>query len=413
MTSNNDVTVLRGLALQVAGIAARDVMDDRRELWRRHNSLERTRPLLLVLGMPYWGEVFDDKTLKCTDPFYRRHERAMWQTIYQSRLLDDTVIEPWVTLGAVYETPPDDARRWGPPIKWIPSPEARGSKMFDPPILEEADLARLVTPRHAIDEAATERDFQRLSEAVGDVITVNLDRRPFWFHWTADLSTDVARLRGLEQFMLDMVDRPAWLHKLMAFLRDGVLAAHAQAEAAGDFALCDHQNQAMCYCRDLADPAANARGVDRGELWTFCASQETTAVSPAMFDEFMLQYQKPIVEKFGLSAYGCCEDLTRKFHLVKQLSNLRRFSVTPWADVARCAEQIGQDYVLSWRPSPAEMICRGFDPERVKRLTREGLAAAGDCHVDITLKDADTIGGRFDDLIEWTRIVRDIVENQG
>jgi len=57
MTNGKDVAVLRELARQVAGIAARGVQDERRELWRRHNSLERTRPLVLSLGMPFWGSV--------------------------------------------------------------------------------------------------------------------------------------------------------------------------------------------------------------------------------------------------------------------------------------------------------------------------------------------------------------------
>jgi len=79
--------------------------------------------------------------------------------------------------------------------------------------------------------------------------------------------------------------------------------------------------------------------------------------------------------------------------------------------VRRCAEQIGTDYVLSWRPSPAEMVCRGFDPDRVRRITREALDAAAGCHVDITLKDVETVGGDFSRLIEWSRITREIAED--
>jgi hypothetical protein len=54
------------------------------------------------------------------------------------------------------------------------------------------------------------------------------------------------------------------------------------------------------------------------------------------------------------------------------------------------------------------MVCRGLDPEKVRRLLREALAACRGCHVDITLKDIETVGGDFGRLIEWTRIVREI-----
>jgi len=410
MSSKHDVTVLRELAKRVAEIAAKDVQDERRDLWRRHNSLQWTRPLIYVRWFACLQEVLPDEKLQCADPLFRQHERSLREAIYQDRLGDDFIIEPWIAVGAVYRNLTGESR-WGPPIRWIPSPEKRGARMFDPPLKTEADLAKLVAPHHEIDEAATAERLNRVRDAVGDLLTVVGDRGPYHRHWIADLSTDLAGLRGLEQMMWDMVDRPEWLHRLLALLRDGILTAHAEAEAAGDWRLCNHQNQSMPYALELPDPAADGGPVGRDRLWVFLASQETTLVSPAMFDEFMFQYQLPILSKFGLAAYGCCEDLTRKIDVLRQAPNLRRIAVTPWADVRACAEQIGTDYVLSWRPSPAEMICRSFDPDRVRRLTREGLEAARGCHVDVCLKDIETIDGKFENLIEWTRIVREIIED--
>ena len=410
MTANsNDVRILRELAQQVAEIAAKDVQDERRELWRRHNSLQPTRPLVYTRWIACRQEVLPEEELLCGDPFFRSYERALREAIYQDRLGDDFIIEPWITVHARHAAPVGD-RRWGPEIRRKPSPEKRGAWMLDPPIKTEPDLDKLIAPRHVIDEQATARDLAKLTDAVGDILEVGLSRAPLLGGWRGDISTDLAGLRGLEQMMWDMLDRPAWLHKLLAFMRDAVLRAHAQAEAAGDLHLCDHQNQAMPYSLELADPAPDGEPVRREQLWIFMASQETTLVSPAMFDEFMLQYQKPIMQKFGLSAYGCCEDLTRKIGCLRKIPNLRRIAVTPWADVGACAEQIGRDYVLSWRPSPAEMICTGFNPDRVRRVVRGALDASKGCHVDITLKDVETVRGEFENLIEWTRIVRGIAE---
>ncbi len=409
MTDNGDILIVRDLAKRVAEVAAKDIQDERRDLWRRHNSLQKTRPLVYVRWIACRHEVIGPETLRCRDPFFRAREFALQDMLHQDRLGDDFIIEPWITVGATYAAPSGPAR-WGPEIRYHPSPENRGAWKFDPPLKTEADIEKIVAPRHAIDEQATARDFARLQDAVGDILTVNLDRGPYWRGWPADISTDIVQLRGLEEFMLDMVDRPEWLHRLLALMRDGILHAQAQAEAAGDWRLCHHANQTMPYALELADPAANSQPVKRDELWVFMSSQETTLVSPAMFDEFMVAYQIPIIENFGLSAYGCCEDLTRKIDCLRKIPNLRRISVTPWADVRSCAEQIGTDYVISWRPSPAEMICTGFNPEKVRRLLREGLEATKGCHVDISLKDVETIGGRFEDLVEWARIAREIVE---
>ena len=72
------------------------------------------------------------------------------------------------------------------------------------------------------------------------------------------------------------MDSPEWMHRLAAFLRDGVLRAHEQAETAGDWGLSASENQAMPYARELDDPAANVNGVSRRRLWGYMATQEFT-----------------------------------------------------------------------------------------------------------------------------------------
>ena len=411
MRQDRDTLVLRALAQQVADIAAKDVQDQRRDLWSRHNSLQRTRPLIYVRWFACWREVMPAAHLRCEDPFFRHYEDVLLQSIYQDRVGDDFIIEPWIAVPAVYSAH-TGAARWGPEIRRSARTEDRGSWAFRPALVDDADLDKMVAPAHVIDEPATQRNAARLHEAIGDILTVCIDRVPCFRQWGQDISTDIAQLMGLEQFMLAMLDRPEWLHRLLGFMRDGILRVHEQAEQAGDWGLCNHTNQSMPYAEELPRPAPDGGGVPRKQLWTFMASQETTLVSPAMFEEFVLQYQVPITTPFGLAAYGCCEDLTRKIDLLRKIPNLRRIAVTPWADVASCAAQIGTDYVVSWRPSPAEMICRGFEPDRVRKLIRQGVDACGDCHMDICLKDVETIGGHFDNLIEWTRIVKEIVHDR-
>jgi hypothetical protein len=139
------------------------------------------------------------------------------------------------------------------------------------------------------------------------------------------------------------------------------------------------------------------------------AAQEFAAVSPAMHEEFLLRYQLPILSRFGLSAYGCCEDLTHKIDMLRRIPNLRRIAVSPFADVARCAERIGRDYVLSYRPSPADMVGYGFDPDRIRSILRRDLRACAACHVDITLKDVETVQGDPDRVGRWVKITREVI----
>ena len=240
-----------------------------------------------------------------------------------------------------------------------------------------------------------------------------VSRQGPYFMWNGDISTDLAKLRGLEQLMWDVYDNPEWLHSLLSFMRDAILENHRQAEAAGGFSLADHQNQCMPYSMELEDPTPSVTGVPRKRLWRFLAAQEFTGFSPEMFWEFILQYQQPILEAFGLTAYGCCEDLTRDIPYLRRIKNLRRIAVTPFADARKCAEQIGRDYILSWRPNPSLMIATGLDEGLVRKHMREHFKIFKEnrCCFDITLKDVQTVNHQPENVRRWVEIVREEIEN--
>ena len=403
--ARGDIQVLRELARRYVAVCNRPVQAERRELWRRLNSLQPTRPPIYMRGGNCWDEIPQATERRCEDPLFAGYEGLLRRMIYQDTLGDDFIFEPWLAVRATYR-----CTGWGVTSARKYPDQPGGAWKADYPIKTLDDIRKLRAPWHEIDEAATARDAERLGEAVGDILTVTVDRGPAYRMWSADISTHLGYLRGIEHFMLDMTDHPAWLGELLAFMRDGILRTHEQAEAAGDWSLCDHQNQAMPYCRELPDPAANSGGVKRSRLWAFMAAQEFALVSPAMHEEFMLAYQRPILSAFGLVAYGCCEDLTNKIDMLRTIPNLRRIGVAPAADVRRCAEQIGTDYVISYRPNPTDMVCCGFDADRIRKNVTEALSACKGCHVDITLKDVNTVENQPQRLAEWVRIVREIAE---
>ena len=95
---------------------------------------------------------------------------------------------------------------------------------------------------------------------------------------------------------------------------------------------------------------------------------------------------------------------------MRQIPNLRRIAITPFADAARCAEQIGTDYVLSYRPSPTEMVGYGFDESRIRRILKRDLEACKHCKVDITLKDVETVQHEPDRVRKWVEITRKVID---
>lgn len=406
-TTSKDVRILRQLTQQYVEQCAETRQNELRDAWRKQNSLKRKYPLVYVTS--YAWEEMPMAECKCEDPLFREVEDFLRLQLFRKTFCDDSIFEPWVTLKASYA-----CSGWGVECDCMHSEEQGGAYKVNYPLKDLEDIENLKMPRHEIDEEKTAENYAKLHDAIGDLITINLDRGPAYQVWSGDLATDLGFLRGIENFMMDMILNPDWLHRLVGFMALGVSKTHDQAEAQGDWGLGAHDNQGMCYCEELPDPAPNQNGMQRKDLWCYMAAQELTAVSPAMHDEFMLQYQIPILSKFGAVAYGCCEDLTQKISIVRQIPNLRRIAVTPFADAVKCAEQIGSDYVSSYRPSPADMVSYGFDTERIHSILTRDLEAfkANDCTVDICLKDVHTVGKDPERIKNWVSETRKVISEQ-
>lgn len=410
MKFSRDVELLRKLAVRYAEIAALPIQERKRKLWTDHFSLKPTSvPVLATYGM--WNvwcrEVFGEGRMKCADPFFRGHERDLTMRIFQHEVVgDDSVQEPWITLAASVKG--GWGTLWGVKEAMHAAGVEGGAAAFDPPLKSWHDAAKLRMTHHEVDEAATARNLERLDGAIGDILPIDVVRTPAYIGPMADISTSISKLRGLETFMTDMYEHPGELHRLLALMRDGILENNREAEQAGHFTLTSGQNQAQCYSDTLEHPRPNSGPRRRKDIWGFCAAQEFTLISPEFHEEFMFQYQKPICEHFGLVHYGCCEDLGRKIGMLRQLKNLRSIAVSPVANVAACAEQIGADFAISWRPNPTDMLCCGYNEDRVRRIIRDGLAACKGGYPHIHLKDIETVEGDLSRLTRWVRLVRQI-----
>ncbi len=406
--ANHDREIIRDLARRYAEVAADPVQDTRRALWRDHNSLVGGRPLIYarVEGSVAGSEEIPEvATPSCEDPKWHGVERWFLLWLFKASLNDDFVFEPYFPFRALHA-----CSGWGVETPRRFAAEGTHSFTVDHPIRELDDLNKLRTPVHRIREQETASSLAEVEDTIGDILTVDCDRAPAYRMWSGDISTDLGYLRGVEPLMIDIVLHPEWLHRFVAFLADGVEKAQAEAEAEGDWGLSAHENQSVPYARGLEAPRANARGVRRSQLWGYMASQEFEAASPDHFEEFLLRYQRPILAQYGLTAYGCCEDLTRKIDKLRSIGNLRRIAVSPRADLRACAEQIGTDYVISWRPNPARMIALGCDEGDMRRVLVEGLRVCRRLHVDVCLKDVTTVQNEPRRFATWVKVARQAID---
>ncbi len=403
--SAKDREILRRLGSQVAQLAARPIEQEKRDLWYRLNALEPTRPLVFCDPENGWNEIIILGQLECAGELARRWEMTLRKEVFWgTEMRDDRVIEPCFNVSHVYVE-----SDWGMHETKIGGQDG-GSYVWDAPLKSYDDMDQLHFPQITVDQDATARVLELANETLGDLLTVHL-KTAWW--WTLGMTWTLVNIRGLEQMMYDMFDHPGELHQLMAFLRDGHLAKLDFLEQNGLFSLNNDGTYVgsggFGWTHELPQPDFDGH-VRTCDMWGFGESQETVGVSPQMFAEFVFPYQLPILERFGLNCYGCCEPLDKRWHIVQQIPNLRRVSVSPWADLARMAEMLGDRYIYSMKPRPTDLAMDGFDEDRIRAELREALRVTRDCRVEVIMKDNHTIRNDPQRVIRWVQIAREEAE---
>jgi hypothetical protein len=398
---------LRELAQRIRELAGRPGEEVKKSLWTRHNDLEETRPLVFCDPENGWNEIIPADQLLCAHPFLRDCEMTLRKEIFWGeRMGDDRVIEPFLDLPYIHED-----TGWGLMETRIGG-ENGGAYTWNAPIEEyERDFPKLKFPEIRIDFDATRRVVELAQDILGDLLQVRLKGR--WW-WSLGMTWDYIKLRGLDNLMLDMYDHPGWVHKIMAFLSDGTRRKLNFLEENGLLALNTEGTYVgsggFGWTRQLPQRDFDSGKVRTMDMWGFAESQETVGLSPEMFAEFIFPYQKPILERFGLNCYGCCEPLDSRWPAVSLFPRLRRVSVSPWSNRDRMAEMLGKGYIFSLKPSPSPLAQPQLDEAWIRQSVRADLQAAKNCRVEIVMKDNHTIGRNPDNVIRWCRIAREEAE---
>jgi hypothetical protein len=134
-------------------------------------------------------------------------------------------------------------------------------------------------------------------------------------------------------------------------------------------------------------------------------------VSPAMFAELILPWQLPLLARFGLTYYGCCEPLHERWSALTAIPNLRRVSVSPWCDQEQMARALGDRYVFCRKPHPALVSCDVFDEEAIRTDLRTTLELTRGCQVELSLKDVHTLRGHPERMQRWVELAREAIDS--
>jgi hypothetical protein len=406
--SSGEMHILRELAERVAELAARPSEDEKKRLWTLHNDLHTTRPLVFCDPENGWNEIITQDQIRCEKPLFRVWEMGLRKEIFWGETMrDDRVIEPYFNIPYHYTD-----SGYGL-CETVTKTDDQGSYVWDSPIKNyEVDYPKLRFPVISIDHARTEKIREVAEEIFGGILRVRI--KGVWW-WTLGMTWDFIKLRGLENLMTDMLLQPKWVHAQMDFLcqalhrkldfleSQGLLSLNTEGSYVG--------SGGFGWTTQLPGRDFDSTRVRTIDMWGFAESQETVGVSPEMFNEFILPYQKTILERFGLNCYGCCEPLDNRWRFLASIPRLRRVSVSPWSDVARMAELLGREYVFSLKPSPVPLAESTLNLHDLRLELRRHLKEARDCRVEVIMKDNHTLGKNPQNAVQWVRMALEEAKN--
>jgi len=406
--NKQDHATLHALAGRYSEIAHLDIQRERIDRYYRTNNRENVRPVVLISEVP-WGEIRDDALTNTCSKEYAWIEEHLRRSLYQwEHFQVDLVITPFFRVTKQIRSTGIGLSVQDVQLK-ADTGTAIASHEYKDQLQTEDDLRNLRIPEITYEKDGTERALQQANEVFAGLLPVKLGGHAF----SCNLWDDISRYRGVENLLMDMAVRPEFMHETVR--RFAAIAAAVFRQYIDLDVLDPHLELLHCTtacARDLPAPDFTGK-VRPKDIWGRCAAQIFGSVSPEMHDAFDLAYNQKLFGECGLLYYGCCEPLDTKIDILrKRFKNLRKISITPWADPERAARNIGRDYVLAAKPNPAFVSSPTFDPAPVEQEIARVLDACRryGTTCEFVLKDISTIGNNPVNLTQWAATVKRVVD---
>ena len=401
---NQDKGIVQELAKKYMALVCTEKYEKMIARFRDTNDLKPVRPPVILDEIPWYQmNMNNELTCICEDARVREVELYFRKAIfYMTHFKADHLYEPYFDVKCAVESTGIGIEPVTADMKRTDATNKIVSREFEDVFEDESALEQLHDPvfTHHPDKDAENMEFY--IELLGDTIPVRLSGFNFLYFAPWD---KITRFRGVEPILMDMYDRPEYLHEI---IKRFVSAAHAEL----DFV---EKNLSVVLKHSLHCTPSTVSGLAKeGLKSTWCRSMAQTfgVISPAMFEEFEVDYLLSVAERFAYTYYGCCEPLDDKISVLKKIPNLRKIGCSPWANVEKCAEQIRGDYVLARKPNPAHVAIE-TDPDVIRREIEDTVKACikHGCSYDYVLKDISTVSNRPQNLIVWAQTVSDVLDS--
>lgn len=409
---SEDKKILRELAKRKYEIGCQPIQAEKAKMWTALNDLKPVRPMVWINELP-WHELSaaapGELASRCSDGFLAGIEQELRMELYQwDHFACDMVVEP-VIFCDIVGGPRGSYADYGIQEKNIRK-EGAHDVLFEPIINTMEDAEKIRTPEVWYDKEESQRRFHLLQEVFDGVIPVKRQGIVHQWHTPWD---QAVHWYSVERLMYDMIDKPEVVARVAERM---VKAANEVIDRQIELGMLDVGSGnwrvgsgGMGYSSELPS-SVEGRPVTPADQWGCGNAQIFSEVSPEMHEEFSLRFERPFMERFGLSYYGCCEPLHRKIDMLRSIKNLRKISMSPKADLRVAVESCAGDYVLSFKPNPAYLAPDAFSSANVRDDLCRSLDLLEGAPSEVILKDVTTIRSDPSRLEQWAEEAMRAVE---
>ena len=402
-----DKQILRELAKRYAELADLPIQKERRDRARDINDLKPRKPIVWLSELP-WHEIDIDGKLElhCQDEFARQIEWFFRTTFYSWEYIQaDMVVEPFYYIPKAHAI-----SSMGIGVKEHSLATDGRNHIVSHSYIDQLDTMEkvdaLIEPVVTSDPALDAKRMDIANDLLNGIVPVKTQGY-YYYHVPWD---KIPVYRGVMPVMVDLMEDPDLMHHTIKKFTDFGYSVMKQMEA---LQLLESDVQDIhcipAYVSGLTPKEGEPTTLKN--IWLRGMAQLFTEVSPDMWEEFELQYAKPLMEECGLVYYGCCESMDNKIDLLRKIPNLRKIGVPLKADPVVNAEQIGGDYVYAHKPNPA-FVSGNFNPDIVRNEIKCVVEACQkyNCPYEFVLKDISTVGYKPQNLIDWVKTATETIE---
>jgi hypothetical protein len=406
---NKEYTHLRELGKKLAEIAALPIQQEKKKLWTANNDLKPVRPMVYIDQLP-WHEIKHAKEMEqhCEEPFLRSVVEYILKLLYRWKHFPcDMVVENRIDIPKTVKNLNYGMTITEETVKTDAENDVYSHKYQDQ-IETPEQLNAISLDKLEVDPELDKRHLEICDEIFNGIIPVRLEG--VQIH--CGLWDRIAQMRSVEKILWDIVDRPEFIVETVKKFVDMTISTVKQCE---ELNLLDAKMQYIhctgAYTSDLPPADYDETKTRAKDCWALGAAQLFSTVSPAMHEEFEIDLVKPLLESFGLMYYGCCEPLEKKIGIIRKIKNIRKISVSPWANIDESAENMGKDYVFSLKPNPA-FIAAKVNEEEIRAQIEKALKACkrSGGPLEVILKDVSTVSSKLESLDHWCKIAMEMVQ---